>query len=211
MALELPQRQWRSNTFTGCFPSGLPLQRHTKQTSYSIWWLPWFSPSSLSGRILLLWFVVHNYDTNDLWVCNSTSSLQHLFERIQCLQSIIMQRGWRPASYLGSTNQLHQIPGFGLVNKSIQQSRGHQEDLSISIKLSIHLRALLNTCPLQPCDYHVSLQKQNVNEYSSESFLLHIKNTLCASVPRRTRKRAWRFHSSLKAFYTVFILFYPTQ
>lgn len=111
-----------------------------------------------------------------------------------------MQWVWRPAPYLSCTNQLHQIPGFVLVNKSIQQSRGHQEDLSIYIKLSIHLRALLNTCPLQPCDNHVSLQKQNVNEYSSESFLLHIKNTLCASVPRRTRKRGWRFHSSLKAF-----------
>lgn len=135
-----------------------------------------------------------------MWVCNSTNPLQHLYKRIHCWQSIVMQWGWRPASYLSSTNQLHQIPGFVLVNKSIQQSTGHQEDLSIYIKLSIHLRALLNTRPLQPCDNHVSLQKQNVNEYSSESFLLHIKNTLCASVPRRTSKRGWRFHSSLKAF-----------
>lgn len=41
-----------------------------------------FSPSNLSGWILLLWFVIHNYDTNHLWVCNSTNPLQHLCERI---------------------------------------------------------------------------------------------------------------------------------
>lgn len=36
-----------------------------------------FSPSNLSGWILLSWFVVHNYDTNDLWVCNSTNPLHY--------------------------------------------------------------------------------------------------------------------------------------
>lgn len=61
------------------------------------------------------------------------------------------------ASYLSRTNKLHQIPGFLLVNASVQQSRGHQADLSTYIKLSTHVGALLNARPSQPCDNYVCI------------------------------------------------------